>query len=343
MRERRLGGVRITEITGEISAANSLVGSSDFDQIGNAPGDFTEANGIVALSNGSYVVISPDWDRGAIADAGAVTWGDGALGIQGSPDASNSLVGSSLNDHVGRGTDTFSGVTPLVEGNYGIRSASWDSDTVVDAGAVTWGSGATGINGKINETNSVLGSTTNSNIQYIFPNPFTSTFITKFVTVEGNRLFAISQLIGVPDPAPTITNFGGNITYTENAGPLAITVSPAGVSDVDSANFDTGTLTVTYTAGGSANDLLAIRNTTALTTDAGKVFYNSNEVGSFSGGVGTAPLVVTFTAFGTPTIAGVILRNIVYSNISDNPTATRTVSVQITDGDDGTSDGGQRR
>ena len=37
---------------------------------------------MTALTNGNYVVGSPYWDNGAVADAGAVTWelADGAKG-----------------------------------------------------------------------------------------------------------------------------------------------------------------------------------------------------------------------------------------------------------------------
>jgi glutamyl-tRNA(Gln) amidotransferase subunit D len=38
---------------------------------------------VIALNNGNYVVRSPDWDNGAVVDAGAVTLGDGTLGTSG--------------------------------------------------------------------------------------------------------------------------------------------------------------------------------------------------------------------------------------------------------------------
>lgn len=53
-----------TGVSGVISAATSLVGSSSFDNVG----------GVVALPNGNYLVISTLWDSGAIINAGAVTW-----------------------------------------------------------------------------------------------------------------------------------------------------------------------------------------------------------------------------------------------------------------------------
>ena len=47
-------------ITGAVSAANSLVGSTAGDQVGY--------DGVTALSNGNYVVSSPDWDNGAVGE-----------------------------------------------------------------------------------------------------------------------------------------------------------------------------------------------------------------------------------------------------------------------------------
>ena len=59
---------------------------------------------MTALSNGNYVVSSPDWTNGAAAGAGAVTWGSGTAGVSGPVSATNSLVGSTANDPVGGGT-----------------------------------------------------------------------------------------------------------------------------------------------------------------------------------------------------------------------------------------------
>ena len=63
--------------TGPVSAANSLVGASANDYIGEAePGII----GVIRLSNGNYVVGSSSWDNGTATDAGAVTWGNGLGG-----------------------------------------------------------------------------------------------------------------------------------------------------------------------------------------------------------------------------------------------------------------------
>ncbi|MFO1006110.1 MAG: cadherin domain-containing protein [Planctomycetaceae bacterium] len=131
-------------VTGVVSASNSLVGSQEFDYVGHG--------GITALSNGNYVVNSASWDNGTVVDAGAVTWGSGAAGVNGVISASNSLVGSQESDYVGAG-----GVTALPNGNYVVQSVFWNNGTVWDAGAVTWGSGTAGVKGVVSATNSLVG------------------------------------------------------------------------------------------------------------------------------------------------------------------------------------------
>ncbi|HOD08454.1 MAG TPA: YDG domain-containing protein, partial [Myxococcota bacterium] len=141
-------------VKGYVSAANSLVGSSKDDGIGSG--------GITALTNGNYVVASPIWNNGAVADAGAVTWGSGTAGVKGAVSAANSLVGSTKSDRIGSGGIT--GITALTNGNYVVASPIWDNGATADAGAVTWGSGTAGVKGAVSDGNSLVGSTANDKV-----------------------------------------------------------------------------------------------------------------------------------------------------------------------------------
>ena len=137
-------------ITGVVSAANSLMGSTADDLDGGI---------VTALTNGNYVVISPYWDNGDIADAGAITWGNGTSGTMGVVSAANSLVGTTSDDRVG--DDGWHGeVTVLTNGNYVVSIPQWDNGSIVDAGAVTWGNGEGGTAGPVSASNSLVGSTT---------------------------------------------------------------------------------------------------------------------------------------------------------------------------------------
>src|SRR5262249_31073537 len=95
-----------------------LVGSSANDGAGggggggrgpgpDGPQSQVASGGVTALANGNYVVASPSWN----GNLGAATWGDGTVGISGTVDASNSLVGSNPNDQVSYGTNGRNGVT----------------------------------------------------------------------------------------------------------------------------------------------------------------------------------------------------------------------------------------
>jgi filamentous hemagglutinin family protein len=135
---------------GVVSAGNSLVGTLAGDRIGSG--------GLTALSNGNYVVSSPEWSNGAAVSAGAVTWGNGGTGVSGNVSAANSLVGSAALDQLGSG-----GVTALSNGNYVVSSPWWDG-AAVNVGAVTWGNGSAGGLGVVSSANSLTGSVANDNV-----------------------------------------------------------------------------------------------------------------------------------------------------------------------------------
>jgi hypothetical protein len=138
-------------ISGAVSAANSLVGSKDNDQVG--------AGGAIALSNGNYVVQSPNWANGPNASVGAATWADGSVGLTGPVSTANSLVGSKPGDQVGSGTGRA-----LTNGNYVIASPNWANGSTATAGAVTWANGSTGLVGIVSAANSLVGTMTGDEV-----------------------------------------------------------------------------------------------------------------------------------------------------------------------------------
>ena len=133
---------------------STLTGSTTDDNVGGG--------GVVALSNGNYVVTSTNWDvDGTHTDVGAVTWGNGLTGTSGVVSPSNSLTGSTTGDNVGAGRwPAFSGVYALSNGNYVVASPLWDQDGgPTNVGAITLGNGLTGSTGPVTALNSVLGTT----------------------------------------------------------------------------------------------------------------------------------------------------------------------------------------
>ncbi len=128
---------------GEVSIENSIVGSSDYDNVG--------IGGATALSNGNYVINSYNWNLGSIQKAGAVTWCKGENLSVGNVTSTNSLVGSIDSNKVG-----YDGIIPLPNGNYLVTSYQFTSNLIDRNAFVTWGNGTTGTNGTVNITNSVV-------------------------------------------------------------------------------------------------------------------------------------------------------------------------------------------
>ncbi|MCW1922766.1 choice-of-anchor D domain-containing protein [Luteolibacter arcticus] len=136
-----------------LSPANSLMGSTADDRVGQQE--------ISILSNGNYLVFTPEWDAGAVTNVGAVTWCSQATGKSGVISSANSLVGSTTGDRVG---GTGYGHITLANGNYVVRSFAWDNGAITDAGAVTWGNGTTGATGAVSALNSLVGTTVNEGL-----------------------------------------------------------------------------------------------------------------------------------------------------------------------------------
>ncbi|GAA4430597.1 hypothetical protein GCM10023091_00050 [Ravibacter arvi] len=146
-----------TGTVGVVGSDNSLVGGKYLDKVGKI--DPVTGLGVIALSNGHYVVRSPDWDNGDVEDAGAVAWGNGITGTSGIINSSNSLIGNTAYDRIGNVTK---GVVALKNGNYLVKTPNWGAGIAFSGsegyGAVTWGNGNGGTTGVINATNSLIGS-----------------------------------------------------------------------------------------------------------------------------------------------------------------------------------------
>jgi hypothetical protein len=169
---------------------------------------------------------------------------------------------------------------------------------------------------------------------------------------DGGTSLAVTTTISVTgsNDDPVIAAFDGSVAYTENAAPIGID-SDATVADVDLVNFDGGILTVDLTANGNQNDRLAIRN---QGLGAWQIGISGNQVissalvngvlvspvvGTFTGGTsGSDPLVITFNsnAFARDVLS--VIRSLTFSTETEDPsTLSRTVRLQLTDGDGGSA------
>ncbi len=140
---------------------------------------------------------------------------------------------------------------------------------------------------------------------------------------------------------PMIGAYHVPVTYTANSSPIVLDTD-ATVSDIDSANFDTGSLTIAISANSQATDVLSIKTVgsgaTRVTISGNTVLVGGVAIGTFSGGTNNVALVVTFNTSATPVRSQSLLRAIAFSNSSGTPsTLSRTIKVTLADGDGGAS------
>jgi hypothetical protein len=152
-------------ISGAVSSSNSLIGSNAGDRIGEV---------INTLNNGNYVVSSSTWN----GNRGAATWGNGSIGISGTVNSSNSLVGFSANEYISN-----SGIYVLNNGNYIVGSKSWSGSR----GSATWGNGSTGISGFVNSSNSLVGTNANDRIGEVINPLKNGNYVVSSKNWNGNR------------------------------------------------------------------------------------------------------------------------------------------------------------
>jgi VCBS repeat-containing protein len=132
---------------------------------------------------------------------------------------------------------------------------------------------------------------------------------------------------------------GATLDYLENAGATAI--APTGVTtDVDSPDFNGGSLTVHFSANGAAEDQLSIMTDGNVTVSSGTVSVGGLAIGTVSGGANGSDLVVSFnTTDATPTAVSTLIEHIGYADNSDNPSTTaRTLTFTVNDGASSGSD-----
>ena len=147
---------------------------------------------------------------------------------------------------------------------------------------------------------------------------------------------------------PSNSGINRTFTYTEGDGNVKI-AALATVADVDSADFDGGSLKVEITANGDpSQDHLSIKDggtdgvdPNPITLVGNSVEYNGTSIGTVSGsGNFGDPLTVDFNSDATPAAVEALAEHIRYLNSSDDPsTAPRTVTFTLVDGDS-TANGG---
>ncbi len=142
---------------------------------------------------------------------------------------------------------------------------------------------------------------------------------------------------------PSNSGINRTFTYTEGNGNVKIAALGT-ASDIDSADFNGGSLTAAFTANGASEDQLTILTDVHVTVSGTVISVDGAEVGTINAtnnGVNGAAFEIDFdSANATPAAVTTLLEHIAYSDNSDNPsTAPRTVTFTLVDGD-GTANGG---
>ncbi|MFO1006968.1 MAG: metallophosphoesterase [Planctomycetaceae bacterium] len=161
---------------------------------------------------------------------------------------------------------------------------------------------------------------------------------------DGGISFPVTKSIAVTpvNDAPVVTGFGGGTSWTENAAPVLISPN-ALITDIDSPNFEGGQLVVSVTTNAHASDRISVRHVgtgggqigVTVSGSTTTVTYEGVAIGTLTG---TTKMTVLLNANATIAAVQALLRQVVFSNISEAPsTLTRTITASVNDGDRGTS------
>ena len=151
----------------------------------------------------------------------------------------------------------------------------------------------------------------------------------------------VTITINGTNDAPVITSGPGGGTHNEGTSGTYFNNSLV-LSDVDSTDFDGGQITVTVTNNGETGDRLLVRDGNNVTVSGSDIQYDFGGgpivVGTFSGGDGTNPLVISLNNNTNVAAVQAVAQQVAFRSEIDNPsTLQRTLTMQITDGDSGTS------
>jgi hypothetical protein len=153
-----------------------------------------------------------------------------------------------------------------------------------------------------------------------------------------------NPVLGDFGPLRTLSSTGASPLFAGNAQRIDADVS---ISDSDSANFDSGVLTLTLSNGATATEALGIANVGSgagqIGVSGSTVSYGGTAIGTLSGGgAGASSLSVTLNANATAAAVRALTEALTYQNTSPPAgTTDRTLIVNLTDGDGGSAEPGE--
>ncbi|WP_051379873.1 VCBS domain-containing protein [Bradyrhizobium murdochi] len=176
---------------------------------------------------------------------------------------------------------------------------------------------------------------------------YTDMFTVQTADVHGTVSTAILTVeVNGTNDAPTFA--GSNLASTYHAGDASVAVvGSVSASDIDSANYDGGTLTATVTAGGKQGDALSIVGNDYITLDNNTVMFDADGAGSgIAVAIGTLTdninsLTIDLNTNANDMAVAKLTQAIGFQNTNTAPVAgERTVTFTLQDGG-GTANDGQ--
>ena len=268
-------------------------------------------------------------------------------GIAVTEDTPTRLTGITVSD-VDSGASAITVTLALPGGNSGALSA-------VGFGSVTVGGTAIALTltGSVADINAFLADASHGVIYTPAPNGASDVTLTvtandNGATGSGGALNSVVQTVlldVVPvNDAPDFDGHDREATYVASGAAVAL-VDDVSASDIDSANYNGGSLTATVTTNVHASDMLSIASGGGISVASGTmVMFDFDgaggalpvRIGTLAGGGDS--LTVTLNASAT-NFAVAALTEAIRFKTSDSTTDTRTVTFTLNDGD-GTASGG---
>ena len=132
--------------------------------------------------------------------------------------------------------------------------------------------------------------------------------------------------------APVLADFSTSILFQENTVNSAPQLLDSDVSFTDAeGNFNASSLTIN---GLLSEDSVSVRNQGTglgqIGLSAAEVTYGGVAIGTLSGGAAGTTLAITLNTAATNEAVEALIENLTYANSSDEPTATRDLTLKVT-------------
>lgn len=167
----------------------------------------------------------------------------------------------------------------------------------------------------------------------------TDSFTYEIINKNGVVSNLVTDTLNVA-PAAINLELGGPQTLKWTSNNKTLTLAPqVNIYDPGTDNFNNGQLIVKIANNANSHDSLSIiSHERVLKIKGHTLLVNGVRVGTFQGGNGTHPLVITFNQNASTNAVDIVTRNIVFSDLAKSPpTGQRTIQFQLTDGSGRTS------